>query len=216
MDTTKDRYQRVRLILGEQFELLRHKRLVIFGVGGVGSYCLDALYRTGVTDITIVDSDTYEVSNQNRQIGSEAIGEVKVQKLAQLYPGITPFHSLVDSAFLETFDFTPYDLVLDAIDDIPAKVGIAQRCHEKLIASMGAAKKLDPTQIRCVSMWQTYNDPFAEKLSDSLKAVNFHEDFPVIFSPEEPQCLEKGSFVGVTGAFGLALAAQTIKMLLKV
>jgi len=207
------RYERSRALLKERFEILRTKKVLLFGVGGVGGHCLDALYRTGVTDVTIVDFDVYDISNQNRQIGSEAIGEVKVHRLSQLYPGVTPVHARVDEEFLDSFDFEPYDIVLDAIDDMRAKIGIIRRCHKKLISSMGSAKKLDPTKIEYISIWKTYNDPFAKKVRNELKKINFNKDFKVIFSAEIPQCVEKGSFVGVTGAFGLTLAAKAIEKL---
>ncbi len=208
------RYDRVRMLFGdERFERLQAKKVLLFGVGGVGGHCLDALYRTGVSDITIVDFDRYDITNQNRQIGSDAIDEVKVYRLAYLYPGVTPIHAKVDEEFLSNFDFEPYDIVLDAIDDVKAKVGIIRRAHKKLISSMGSAKRLDPTKIEYISIWKTHGDALAKKVRDELKRINFKPDFKVIFSSEVPQCKEKGSFVGVTGAFGLTLAAKAIERL---
>lgn len=209
------RYTRCRILLGDDFEVLKTKKVLLFGVGGVGGHCLDALYRTGVTDITIVDFDTYDITNQNRQLGSDAVGEVKVHRLAGLYPGVTPIHAKVDEEFLKNFDFTPYDIVLDAIDDVKAKVGIIRRTHKKLISSMGSAKRLDPTKIEYISIWKTHGDALAKKVRDELKAINYKPDFKVIFSSEVPKCKEKGSFVGVTGAFGLTLAAKAIERLTK-
>lgn len=208
-----DRFDRVRTLFGERFDVLRSKKVALFGLGGVGGHCLDALYRSGVTDVTIVDFDVYDLSNQNRQLGSEEVGAVKVERLSRLYPGVTPIRARVDEAFLSAFDFEPYDIVLDAIDDVRAKVGIITRAHKKLISSMGSAKKLDPTMIEYISIWKTYNDPFAKKVRDELKKINFKRDFKVIFSAETPKCVEKGSFVGVTGAFGLTLAAKAIEKL---
>jgi len=208
------RYTRARIVLGDDFEILRTKKVLLFGVGGVGGHCLDALYRTGITDITIVDFDTYDITNQNRQIGSEAVGDVKVHRLSRLYPGVTPIHAKVNEEFLKEFDFAPYDIVLDAIDDVQAKVGIIRRCYKKLISSMGSAKKLDPTMIEYISIWKTHNDPFAKKVRDEIKKLNFKPNFKVIFSAETPRCKEKGSFVGVTGSFGLTLAAKAIDRLL--
>ena len=208
-----DRYARARIVIGDRFEALRGKKVLLFGVGGVGSFCLDALYRTGITDITIVDFDTYDITNQNRQIGSDAVGEVKVERLSKLYPGVTPIHTKVDQKFLTEFDFTPYDIVLDAIDDVKAKIGIITRAHKKLISSMGSAKRLDPTKIEYIWIWKTHGDGLAKKVRDELKAMNFKPDFKVILSEETPVCKEKGSFVGVTGAFGLTLASKAIERL---
>ena len=104
----EDRYSRVRRVFGEDFEKLQRAKILLLGIGGVGSPCLDALYRTGISDITIVDFDTYDVTNQNRQLGSEAVGEVKVLHMASLYKGVTPVEAKVTPAWVENFDFEPY------------------------------------------------------------------------------------------------------------
>ena len=185
--------------------------MLILGVGGVGSFALDCLYRSGVQNITIVDFDRFDITNQNRQIGSEAVGEVKVEILAKLYPDIKKIVSKVDNEWVEKFDFDQFDVVIDAIDDIKAKVAIAKKAGDKLISSMGSAKKCDPTRIEYASIWKTHGDPFARKFRNELKKAGFKGDFVAIFSPEEPRCTQKGSFVGVTGAFGLAICAKTVE-----
>ncbi|MEF3191001.1 MAG: ThiF family adenylyltransferase [Campylobacterales bacterium] len=210
-----DRFERLRPLFGDKLATINEANILLLGVGGVGSFCLDCLWRSGVTKITIVDSDCYEPSNQNRQIGAEAVGEVKVAHLAKLFPGITPIHTKITPEWVEVFDFEPYDLVLDAIDDLKAKVAIARRCYKKLISATGSAKRLDPTMIQVGSIWKSYGDPFAKKFRDELKKARFNRNFLVIFSPETPRCQEKGSFVGVTGAFGLTLCAQAIKRLME-
>ena len=207
------RFERCRTLFGDDFEKIQKAKVLILGVGGVGSFALDCLYRSGVKDITIVDFDTYDVTNQNRQIGSEAVGEVKVDVLARLYPGIKKIDAKIDNEWVENFDFDPYDVVIDAIDDLKAKVAVAKKCYPKLISSMGSAKKCDPTKIEAASIWKTHGDPFARKFRNELKRAGFKGDFLAIFSPEEPLCKEKGSFVGVTGAFGLALCSKTIERL---
>ncbi len=205
------RFERCRQLFGEDFEKLRLAKVLILGVGGVGSFALDCLYRTGVHDITIVDFDRYDITNQNRQIGSEAVGEVKVEVLEKLYPGIKKIVSKIDNEWVEKFDFDQFDVVIDAIDDIKAKVAVAKKVGNKLISSMGSAKKCDPTKIETASVWKTHGDPFARKFRSELKKAGFKGDFLAVFSPEEPRCTEKGSFVGVTGAFGLTLCAKTIE-----
>ena len=205
------RFARCRTLFGESFACLREAKVLILGVGGVGSFALDCLYRTGIHDITIVDYDRYDITNQNRQIGSEHVGEVKVEVLERLYPGIKKIYAKIDNDWVEKFDFEPYDVVIDAIDDIKAKVAIAKKCAPKLISSMGSARKCDPTKIEAASIWKTHGDPFAKKIRYELKKAGFTGDFLAIFSPESPRCKEKGSFVGVTGAFGLALCAKTIE-----
>ncbi len=208
------RFARCRELFGEDFARLQKAKVLILGVGGVGSFALDCLYRSGIHDITIVDFDRYDVTNQNRQIGSEHIGEIKVDVLANLYPGIKKINAKIDNVWVENFDFSPYDVVIDAIDDVKAKVAIAKKSSDKLISSMGSARKCDPTKIEAASIWKTYGDPFAKKIRYELKKNGFAGDFLTIFSPEEPKCTTKGSFVGVTGSFGLALCAKTIERVL--
>ncbi len=208
------RFSRSKVLFGEDFHKIENAKILLLGVGGVGGFCLDALYRTGVRDITIVDFDSFEITNQNRQIGSENIGKIKVFVMQERYDGIEAINEKVTPKWVEDFDFSKFDLVIDAIDDMSAKVALANRCHFKLISSMGGAKKLDPTLIEIGSIWKTYGDGLAKKFRSELKKSGFNEDFAVVFSPESPKCRELGSFVGVTGSFGLALASLAIKKLI--
>jgi len=209
----KDRYSRVRIILDNDFEKLQSAKILLFGVGGVGSVCLDALFRSGVNDITIVDFDTYDITNQNRQLGSEAVGEIKVKRMKELYPSVTPIEQKVTPAWIEAFDFSPYDVVIDAIDDMPSKVAIAHEASEKLISSSGGAKKIDPTKVRYCSIWKTHGDALAKKFRYELKKSEFKGDFLTVFSDEEPNCKELGSLMCVTGTFGFTLASLAIRKL---
>lgn len=208
-----DRYSRVRKILGEDFDKLQHAKVLLFGVGGVGSICLDALFRSGVNDITIVDFDRYDITNQNRQLGSEAVGEVKVKRMKTLYPTVTPIEQMVTPSWIEAFDFEPYDIVIDAIDDMPSKVAIAHKASHKLISSSGGAKKIDPTRVRYTSVWKTHGDALAKKFRYELKKSGFNKDFLTVFSDEEPNCKELGSLMCVTGTFGFTLASLAIRRL---
>ena len=210
-----DRFARCRLLFGDEFLKLQNAKVLLLGVGGVGGFCLDSLYRTGVGSITVVDFDTFEVTNQNRQIGSDAIAMVKIERMKELYKGIEGIELKITPAWVEEFDFEPYDLVIDAIDDIPAKVAIALKVSHKLISSMGGAKKLDPTKIEISTIWKTHGDGFARKFRAELKKVGFKNKFDVVFSPELPNCNGLGSFVGVTGSFGLTISALAIRKLLK-
>ncbi|MDD3462172.1 MAG: ThiF family adenylyltransferase [Sulfurospirillaceae bacterium] len=209
-----DRFSRVRTLFGDDFEKIQKAKILLLGVGGVGGVCLDALYRSGVKDITIVDFDTFDISNQNRQLGSEAIGEVKVTSLARRYEGITPIEVLITPEWVEDFDFAPYDVVVDAIDDMRAKVAIAHKTFEKLLSASGSAKKLDPTRVRYCSIWKTHGDALAKKFRYELKKSGFEGDFITVFSDEEPTCKELGSLMCVTGAFGFALASLAIRKII--
>ncbi|WP_044415769.1 tRNA threonylcarbamoyladenosine dehydratase [Halarcobacter anaerophilus] len=211
------RYDRTLKLFGEEnFKKFQNTKLILLGVGGVGSFALDALYNTGITDITIVDFDTYEESNMNRQLGSHGnIGESKVETLKKKYPKITPLHEKITNQWIDDFDFSSYDYILDAIDDIKPKVHLINRYYTKVITTSGSAKRVDPSKIEYKSIWDTYNDPFIRKIRYELKKIGFKKKFKVIFSSEEPKCLEKGSFEAVTGSFGFMMASVTINKILK-
>jgi tRNA A37 threonylcarbamoyladenosine dehydratase len=210
------KYDRSKKIFGEYvFEKFKDVKLILLGVGGVGSFALDALYNTGITNITIVDFDTYEESNLNRQMGSQGnIGRVKVEALKEKYPEVTAIHMKITPEWIDEFDFTSYDYILDAIDDVKPKVHLIKKHFTKIISTSGGAKRIDPSKIEYISIWDTYNDPFIKKIRTELKNQGFKKKFKVIFSSELPMCLEKGSFEGVTGSFGLMMASVTIQKLI--
>ena len=209
------KYDRSKKLFGEDvFEKFKDVKLILLGVGGVGSFALDALYNTGITNITIVDFDTYEESNLNRQMGSSGnIGRIKVEALKEKYPEVTPIHVKITPEWIDNFDFSSYDYILDAIDDVKPKVHLIKKHFTKIISTSGGAKRIDPSKIEYISIWDTYNDPFIKKIRTELKAQGFKKKFKVIFSSELPMCLEKGSFEGVTGSFGLMMASVTIQKL---
>ena len=210
------RFQRCKMLFGEEdFEKIRQSRILILGVGGVGSYALDCLYRSGVTDITILDYDVYDETNRNRQIGSDAVGEVKVEALAKLYPGIKTINHQMDMRWVADFDFDPYDIVIDAADTTKVKIEVAKKCYKKLIMALGSAKRYDANKIEVASIWKTHGDALARKIRNELKKAKFDRNFTVVFSPEEDKCKEKGSCVAVTGAVGLTVCSETIKRILK-
>jgi tRNA A37 threonylcarbamoyladenosine dehydratase len=206
------KYERVKQLLQDDFSKVQNAKVILLGVGGVGSFCLDCLTRSGITDITIVDFDTYDVTNQNRQMWSELHeGEFKVEALQQHYPQVKIINVRVDEQWVWDFDFEPYDLVLDAIDDRNAKLALAQKCYKKLISSFGSAKRLDPTKVEVADIWKTHGDKFGSKIRYELKKRGFNKKYTAIFSSEEVVTKEKGSFMGVTATFGLTMCAQTIK-----
>ena len=211
------RNARTKLVFGEEtYEKLQNAKILLLGVGGVGSFCLDCLYRSGVRDITIIDFDRYDVSNQNRQMHSEMHeGELKVDALKSHYPEVIAIAEKITPDWVEGFDFEPYDLILDAIDDMWAKIALIQKCSPKLICSVGSAKRLDPTKIEVRSIWKTEGDPFASKLRNELRKRKFSGDFSCICSSELPRIKEKGSFVAVTGAFGLAMCSLALRRITK-
>ena len=209
-----DRFSRSRLLFGEDFARLQSAKILICGCGGVGGAAIEALYRSGAVGLSVIDCDRFEITNQNRQLGSEHVGELKCEVFARKFKGITPIVARIDQEFLSEFDLGKFDFVIDAIDDVPAKVALALKTHEKLISSMGGAKRLDPTQIKVASIWQTCNDPFAKKIRAELKKAGFKGKFDVVFSTELPKCVKLGSFMGVTACFGLNLAALAVKKII--
>ena len=210
------KYDRTKKLFGEDtFSAFQDTKLILLGVGGVGSFALDALYNTGITNITIVDFDTYEDSNMNRQLGSVGnIGRVKVEALKEKYPDVTIINEKITPEWIDAFDFSSYDYILDAIDDIKPKVHLIQRYYTKVITTSGSAKRIDPSKIEYKSIWDTFNDPFIRKIRNELKQKKFKKKFKVIFSSESPHCIEKGSFEAVTGSFGLMMASVTVQKIL--
>ena len=210
------KYDRVKLLVKDDFVKLEDAKIILLGVGGVGSFCLDCLYRSGVKNITIVDFDTFDETNQNRQMWSELHeGESKVEALKTHYPDIKMIDKRIDEEWVWDFNFDEYDLVLDAIDDTKAKLALAQKCYKKLISSFGSAKRLDPTQIKVDDIWKSYGDRFGSKIRYELRKRGFKKKYKVIFSSEEAVVKEKGSFMGVTAVFGLTMCAEAIKKIRK-
>jgi len=209
------RYERCRQLFGEDdFAKIQKSKIIILGVGGVGSYVLDCLYRTGVQDITIVDYDTYEESNRNRQIGSDAVGQAKLEVLSRLYSGIKTIDQKMDIAWVNEFDFSSYDIIIDAADTTKVKIELAKKEYKKLIMSLGSAKRYDSSKIEVASIWKSHGDALARKIRNELKKAKFDRNFTVVFSSEQTKSKEKGSFVGVTGAFGLTICSEAIKRIL--
>ncbi|MFV7789936.1 ThiF family adenylyltransferase [Aliarcobacter lanthieri] len=210
-------YDRTLKLFGDKtFEKFQNTKIILFGVGGIGSFALDALYNTGITNITIVDFDKYEPSNMNRQLGSHGnIGRVKVEVLKEKYPKVTPICVKVTPEWIDNFDFSPYDYILDAIDDVTPKVHLIKKHFTKIISTSGGAKRIDATKLEYKSIWETYNDKFIKKVREELKKQGFKKKFKVIFSSEVPLCIEKGSFEGVTASFGLMMASITVQKIVK-
>ncbi|MDL0089543.1 tRNA threonylcarbamoyladenosine dehydratase [Campylobacter gastrosuis] len=211
-----DRFTRSRWLFGDDFTRLEQAKILVCGVGGVGGMCLDALARAGVGKIVAIDKDVFDITNQNRQIYSEAVGSVKVGEFEKRYESVSAIRELITPEFIENFDFSEFDLVIDAIDDMTAKVALANKVSHKLIASMGGAKRIDATAIKVASVWKTHSDPLARKFRNELKKSGFKGDFEVVFSTELPRCKVLGSFMGVTAVFGLNLASLAVKKLLKI
>lgn len=209
------RFERCKTLFGDDgFQKIQNSSILILGVGGVGSYALDCLYRSGVENITILDYDTYDITNQNRQIGSEKIGMLKIDRLQELYPNIKTINQEMNMQWVKDFDFDPFDIVIDCADTSRVKIELAKKIYKKLIMSVGSAKRYDSSKIEVASIWKTHGDRLAKKIRTELKKSKFDRNFTVVFSPEEDRCKDKGSFVGVTGSFGLMICSEAIKKII--
>ena len=212
------RFTRVKWLIGEElFDKIATLKVLVFGLGGVGGFCVDALYRTGFKDFTFIDEDSFEATNLNRQLHSEHIGQAKADVFSQIYGG-KGIVKRVDSAFLREFSLQEFDIIIDAIDDIPAKVaivGLVDTQKQIFVSATGGARKLDATKIAIAPLCKTHGDALAKKFRYELKKAGLKADFEVVFSDEKPICKELGSFMGVTGAFGLALASLVLRKVIK-
>ncbi|MBE5825452.1 MAG: tRNA threonylcarbamoyladenosine dehydratase [Butyrivibrio sp.] len=192
-----EEFKRTGLILGAQaLEKLKGSRVCVFGVGGVGSYVVEALARSGVGSIDVVDNDEVATSNINRQIIAlhSTVGMAKVDVAKKRILDINPecevrthkcFY-LPETA--SEFEFDKYDYVVDAIDTVAAKIDIIMKCTElgtKVISSMGTGNKLDPTRIRVTDIYMTEGDPLARVMRRELKKRGVKK-LKVVYSSESP------------------------------
>ncbi len=193
----KDELIRTELLLGAQaLEKLKNSRVCVFGVGGVGGYVVEALARSGVGAIDIVDNDEVAMSNINRQIIAlhSTVGKDKVDVARDRIHDINPdcvvtchkcFYLPETSS---EFDFNEYDYVVDAIDTVTAKIDIIMKCQElavPIISSMGTGNKLDPTKIKVTDIYKTEIDPLAKVMRRELKKRGIKK-LKVVYSNEEP------------------------------
>ena len=205
--------------------LLQSKRVILFGIGGVGSWCAECLIRTGLTHLTIVDGDTVQPSNLNRQLPATqvTIGQPKVLALKERLLTINPnatieaIPEMVNEEWLEAHGLN-YDYVIDAIDSVADKTDLilyATRARGvKIFSSMGAALRFDPTQVTIGELMSIQGDALAKAVRTRMKRLGKHPYKKVrcVYSTEQAQrCETRGSLMQVTAAFGLTLASLVIK-----
>lgn len=183
----KDIFNRVELLLGEEMmDIIAQKRVILFGVGGVGSWCAESLVRSGIRHLTIVDSDRVCITNVNRQLmaTTKTIGMVKVDvlrdRLLEINPSaeVNAIQQVYCNETASQFHLEEYDYVVDAIDSLQEKADLirhATRCPGKLFSAMGAALKLDPTRIQVAEFWKVKGCPLAKALRNKFKRS---KDFP--------------------------------------
>ena len=191
--------QRTALLLGEQaIDSLNNARVVIVGVGGVGAYAVEMIARSGVGHITIIDGDKVAPSNLNRQLPAliSTIGTPKVEVMKQRITDINPDCEVsAIKAFIGKDDIEAYmtprpDFVIDAIDSISPKVALLEYCYRnkiKVISSMGAGGRVDPTKVKYADISETYHDGLAREVRKRLKKSGISSGIKTVFSTEQPR-----------------------------
>jgi tRNA A37 threonylcarbamoyladenosine dehydratase len=170
-------------------------RVIVFGLGGVGSWCAEALVRSGVGNVTIVDNDTVCVTNINRQVQAtpKTVGQQKApslrDRLLEINPSckVTALTEVFDAASAENFAIETYNYCIDAIDSLSCKLDLIEICFKKnvkLFSSMGMAQKLDPTRLRSADIWETKGCALARLVRHGLRQRNFAGSFLCVYSEE--------------------------------
>ncbi|EGG86618.1 hypothetical protein HMPREF0491_01078 [Lachnospiraceae oral taxon 107 str. F0167] len=197
-----DQFARTQLLLGEKaMEKLKNSRVAVFGVGGVGGYSVEALARSGVGAIDIIDDDKVCLTNINRQIiaDTKSIGKYKVdvakERILSINPKckVTTYRCFYLPENSSEFDFSNFDYVIDAVDTVTAKINLVMQANEsnvKIISSMGAGNKLDPTAFMVSDIYKTSVCPLAKVMRRELKKRNIKK-LKVVYSKEEALVPEK-------------------------
>ncbi len=235
-----NQFSRTQLLIGEdKMNKLHSSRVAVFGVGGVGGYVVEALVRSGITHIDIIDNDSVSLTNINRQIIAthKSVGKYKVDVMKERILDINPECEVntYQKFFLpeneDEFPFESWDYVVDAIDTVTGKIGIICKCDKlniPVISSMGAGNKMNPQGFKVADIYKTKEDPLAKVLRRELKKrgikklkVVYSEEKPLI--PVEPSYEQipsgrraiPGSNAFVPSSCGLLIASEVIKDLIK-
>lgn len=197
MGIEKGIFKRTELLLGDTLmNKIASQRVIIFGVGGVGSWCAESLVRSGIRNITIVDSDRVCITNINRQLlaTTKTVGQVKVDVLKERLLEINPkaeinaLQQIYSPETSESFHLDEYDYIIDAIDSLTNKMDLirtATKTKAVLLSSMGAALKLDPTKIKVAEFWQVKGCPLAAALRRKFKkSIKPSRKFLCVYSEE--------------------------------
>lgn len=232
-----ERFLREEMLLGPgAMEKLRRSHVAVIGLGGVGSWCAEALARSGLGRLTLIDEDTVSLSNINRQLCalSSTLGRSKAQALAERIRDINPeielkalaarYEAASREELLEDFDF-----VVDAIDLVSCKLDLIMSCRERgipIVSALGTGNKRDAMQLRLEDISKTYGCALARVVRKELRRLGV-EHHPVVFSPEEPLEPEQrevpppgrrsipGSLVWVPATAGLLLCQYVVEKLIE-
>ena len=229
--------ERTALLLGEEaLKKLEQCHVAVFGLGGVGSYAVEALVRSGIGTLTLIDCDVYSETNRNRQLyaTAETVGQRKTEVAKARAASVAPeceVHTLdlfYTPENAEAVDFSQFDYIIDAIDTVTSKIDLICRAATAgvpLISSMGTGNKLDPTKLRVTDLYKTEGCPLARVLRRELKKRGI-KALKVVFSDEEPKkCVVRddastrhapASAVFVPACAGMILAAEAIRDLTRI
>ena len=223
-----NQFTRTEMLFGkEAMDKLAISRVAVFGIGGVGGFTVEALARSGVGAIDIIDSDKVALSNINRQIIAtrKTVGKYKVdvcaERIADINPDckVTAYKTFYMPETADEFDFKKYDYIVDAIDTVTGKIAIienAKKCGVPVISCMGAGNKLDPTAFEVVDIYKTSVCPLAKVMRRELKRRGI-DSLKVVYSKEEPAKPDtNGERIPASCAFvpsvaGLIIAGEVIK-----
>lgn len=215
-------FDRMKLILSEEnMNKLANLNVLIVGVGGVGGACFEALVRLGVGRFTLIDGDSFDISNLNRQILSNQnnIGHSKVLEADLRAKSINPnilikTHEIfLNEANIDVLEYGEYDYIIDCCDTMSTKLLLIKKALEhnvKIISSMGTGNRFDPTKLKLTNIWKTENDPVAKVMRKMLRDNNIKEKIPVLCSTEIPvkiQSRKPGSVSLVPNVAGFYIAS---------
>ena len=220
---------RLEILYGKEgVEKLKKAKVLVAGLGGVGGICAEALVRSGIGHIGVIDGDKVEESNLNRQILAlnSTIGLNKTKVFEKRAKDINPEIKVDTYPYFinkETFEKVPikdYDIVADCIDSLIPKLNLIIHCLENnipIIASTGSGFKKNPEMVKSGSIWDTRNDPLAYRMRKKLRQWGYGDrDFTVVYSLEKPETKGEviGSIITVTSAFGLLIAHKVIEKII--
>jgi tRNA A37 threonylcarbamoyladenosine dehydratase len=200
---------RTELLIGrENLDKLINSHVLVVGMGGVGSFAAEFICRSGIGEMTIVDGDVVDPSNRNRQLPALATthgmskADLMGERLMQINPELKlhVVKKFIMPDMVEELLRTPFDYVVDAIDSVTPKLTLIKSAYEKgyrMVSSMGAGGKMDPTQLRVTDIGKTYNCPFAQQVRKQLKGMGIYKGIKVAFSPEES---DKNSLMHTDGS----------------
>ena len=222
--------ERSALLLGnEALEILKNKTVLVVGIGGVGSFCVEALARTGIGHLILVDKDKVESSNINRQLlaTTETINQVKVIVMKKRIQTLNPeckvdmYDCFYDCSMDEKIFSQRIDFVIDCIDSIKSKQDLAMACIQRdipFLSSMGTARRLDPSKLEIMELEKTSYDPIAKRMRNWKRKNKIRNKIWVVCSTEPTRPVEAGkplpSMIFVPASAGLLLASECVKKLI--